>query len=134
MLRDDRVRTERLSRAIDYLVATQGSDWTQWRWGRMHARAFRHALAHEFDLPDVERGGGNTTVAADGASYREILDVANWDRSLVTNTPGQSGQPGSPYYANLLPLWASDRYFPLVYSASAIETHARHRLTLRPKN
>jgi penicillin amidase len=142
VLRDDSVRPERLprdpaeglSKAIDLLTATQGSDWTKWRWGRMHARAFRHPLAHDFDLPDVERGGNNDTVAADGASYREILDVANWDRSLATNTPGQSGQPGSPYYANLLPLWASDRYFPLVYSASAIEAHARHRLALRPKN
>ena len=28
------------------------------------------------------------TVAADGASYREILDVADWDRSIVTNVPG----------------------------------------------
>jgi len=142
VLRDDRVGPERwrrdpaegLSGAIDYLTATQGSDWGRWRWGRMHARAFRHPLAHDFDLPDVERGGSNDTVAADGASYREILDVANWDQSLATSTPGQSGQPGSPYYGNLLPLWASDRYFPLVYSAAAIEAHARHRLTLRPKN
>ena len=142
VLRDNRVLPERLSRdaaeglthAIEHLTATQGSDWSKWRWGRMHARAFRHLLAHDFDLPDVERGGSNETVSADGASYREILDVGNWDRSLATNTPGQSGQPGSPYYGNLLPLWASDRYFPLVYSSSAIEAHARHRLTLRPKN
>ena len=27
------------------------------------------------------------TVAADGASYREIMDVADWDRSIVTSTP-----------------------------------------------
>jgi penicillin amidase len=121
-----------LKRTVEQLVAIQGPDWTKWRWGRMHARAFRHPLAREFDLPDVERGGGNDTVAADGASFREILDVSNWDRSLATNTPGQSGQPGSPYYGNLLPLWAADRYFPLLFTETAIETHARHRLTLRP--
>ena len=46
-------------------------------------------------------------MAADGASYREILDVADWDRSIATNTPGQSGQAASRYYANLLPMWAN---------------------------
>ena len=123
---------ETLKRAVEQLAAIQGADPTKWQWGRMHARAFRHPLAREFDLPDVERGGSNDTIAADGASFREILDVANWDRSLASNTPGQSGQPVSPYYGNLLPLWAADRYFPLVFTATAIETHARHRLTLRP--
>ena len=117
--------------AINRLKASQGGDWTNWRWGRMHARAFEHPLAGRFDLSPVQRPGGAGTVAADGASYREILDVSNWDGSLVTNTPGQSGQPGSPYYGNLLPLWAEDRYFPLVYSRPAIEAHAKHRLRLR---
>jgi penicillin G amidase len=124
---------EALKRAVDQLIAAQGPDRAKWRWGRMHARAFRHPLSREFDLPDVERGGGSDTVAADGASFREILDVSNWDRSLATNTPGQSGQPGSPFYGNLLPLWANDEYFPLLFSASAIEAGARHRLTLRPR-
>ena len=124
---------EALKRAVDQLIATQGPDRAKWRWGRMHARAFRHPLAREFDLPDVERAGGSDTVAADGASFREILDVSNWDRSLATNTPGQSGQPGSPFYGNLLPLWANDEYFPLLFSASAIEAHSKHRLTLRPR-
>ena len=123
---------EPLKRAVDQLAAMQGPDPAKWRWGRMHARAFRHPLVREFDLPDVERGGGSDTVAADGASFREILDVSNWDRSIATNTPGQSGQPGSPFYGNLLPLWANDEYFPLLFSTSAIDAHARHRLTLRP--
>jgi penicillin amidase len=97
----------------------------------MHTRAFAHPFVREFDLPTVGRPGGAGTVAADGASYREILDVADWDRSLVTNTPGQSGQPGSPFYGNLLPLWAEDRYLPLVFSRAAVERHARYRLELK---
>jgi penicillin G amidase len=120
-----------LRNAIDRLTSSQGADWKNWRWGRMHARAFPHPLVPQFDLPAVERPGGAGTVAADGASYREILDVSNWDRSLATNTPGQSGQPGSPYYGNLLPIWAENRYFPLVFSAGAIEKHTTHRLTLK---
>ena len=102
------------------------------RWGQQHTRAFRHPLVREFDLGPVERSGGAGTVAADGASYREIFDVANWDRSLVINVPGQSGQPGSPYYDNLLKMWADNEYFPLAFSDGAIAAAARYRLTLRP--
>ena len=124
--------TKGLRAAVDELARTQGKDWKTWRWGRMHARAFPHPLTRAFDLPPVERGGGAGTVAADGATYREIMDVSNWDRSLATNTPGQSGQPGSPFYGNLLPLWAENKYFPLHFSSKAVQAHARHRLTLTP--
>ncbi|HSF99756.1 MAG TPA: penicillin acylase family protein, partial [Vicinamibacterales bacterium] len=122
-----------LARAIADLAREQGSDWGGWRWGRMHTRTFPHPLLRAFDLPTVERPGGAGTVAADGASYREILDVADWDRSRVTNTPGQSGQRGSPFYGNLLPLWADDVYFPLVYSRARVEAERAHRLVLRSR-
>jgi penicillin amidase len=102
------------------------------RWGQQHTRAFRHPLVRDFDLPAVERSGGAGTVEADGASYREILDVSDWDRSQVINVPGQSGQPGSPYYANLLKMWADNEYFALPFSPKAVTAAAAHRLTLRP--
>ena len=122
-----------LTRAIETLKKEQGADWSAWRWGRMHTRAFPHPLVPAFNLETVERPGGAGTVAADGASYREILDVADWDRSIVTNVPGQSAQPESPFYGNLLPLWASDTYFPLVYSRARVEKEGAHTLTLRPR-
>ena len=62
----------------------------------------------------------------------EILDVADWDRSVVTNVPGQSAQPGSPFYSNLLPLWDNAEYFPLVYSRPRVDREAAHKLLLRP--
>ncbi len=96
----------------------------------MHTRAFPHPFVAAFDLPTVERPGGAGTVAADGASYREILDVADWDRSIVTNVPGQSAQPESPFYRNLLPLWADDTYFPLVYSRPRVDREAAHTLKI----
>lgn len=102
------------------------------RWGQQHTRAFRHPLVRDFDLPAVERSGGAGTVEADGASYREILDVSDWDRSQAINVPGQSGQPGSPYYANLLKMWADNEYFPLAFSAKAVTAAAQHRLVLHP--
>ncbi|HUF48417.1 MAG TPA: penicillin acylase family protein [Vicinamibacterales bacterium] len=121
-----------LAAAIASLTTSQGADWSAWRWGRMHTRSFPHAFLPAWDLPTVERPGGAGTVAADGASYREIFDVADWDRSMVTNTPGQSGQPGSPFYGNLLTLWADDQYVPLVYSRTGVDEAGAHRLRLKP--
>lgn len=121
-----------LVKAIAQLTREQGLDWTAWRYGRMHTRDFPHPFVTAFDLPTVERGGGNGAVAADGASYREIMDVADWDRSVATNVPGQSGQPESRFYGNLLPLWDRGEYFPLVYSRTRVDREAAHRLTLRP--
>jgi penicillin amidase len=120
-----------LRRAIDALTKTQGRDWSGWRWGRMHTRSFPHPLVPAFNLPAVERSGGAGSLAADGASFREVLDVADWDRSLVANVPGQSGQPGSPFYDSLLKLWADDEYFPLVYTRARVERESAAKLTLK---
>lgn len=124
-----------------------GDDPSKWRWGAVHVAPFTHPLSTTaelralFDLPAAERGGDANTVFATsgpgfrqnhGASFREILDMADWDRSVATNVPGQSGQPGSKHYGDLLPLWAEGRYFPLLYGKQKVETMAKERLTLMP--
>ena len=38
-----------------------------------------------------------------GASFRMVVDVGDWDKSRVINTPGQSGDPFSPQYRDLFP-------------------------------
>ena len=68
-----------------------------------------------------------------GASYRHLFDLADWDRGLATSAPGQSGQPESQHYDDLLELWQRDAYFPLLYSREAVEEAAAHRLCLTPK-
>ena len=122
-----------LEKAIQTLTKKQGPDRLRWRYGRLHTRSFPHAFVSQFDLPTVERGGGPGTVAADGASYREIVDAGDWDRSVVTQVPGQSGQPESEFYGNLLPLWANNEYFPLVFSRKAVDQQAARRLMLQPR-
>ena len=122
-----------LAKAIAQMATAQGTDWSQWRWGRMHTRAFTFPLVPAYSLATVERPGGTGTLAADGASFREILDVADWDRSLVTNVPGQSAQPESPFFSNLHALWANDEFFPLVYSRARVEKERAHTLTLRAR-
>lgn len=123
------------------ILKSYGADSTKWRWGALHLANFPHPLSRAFDLPSVSRGGGDNTVYAtpgagtlqtSGASFREILDLADWDRSVVTSTPGQSGQPGSAHYGDLLPLWGNDQYFPLNFSRTAVERVTKHVLFLVP--
>jgi penicillin amidase len=128
-----------------------------WRWGKTHTVTFRHPLnqtepgaAQALDLGPVERPGDGNTVNAtggpvgprptggaytqtSGASYREIMDTADWDRSLAVNTPGQSGEPGSPHYGDLVDLWNEGKYFPLSYSRAAVEKNSKEKLVLQPK-
>jgi penicillin G amidase len=122
-----------LERAIAELRKELGADRTGWRWGRLNKSEFPHWLVKAFDLPGVERNGGGGTVAATGATYREIIDFANLDNSRTINTPGQSGQPGSPFYDNLRQMWGDEKFFPLRYSRKAVDEAAAHRLTLRPR-
>jgi penicillin amidase len=136
-----------LQETIAELQKQFGTDMKKWYWGNVHIAEFKHQLPGKltnnlFDLPSVARGGDANTVNATGgprykqtagASYRQVLDLSDWDNSVAVNVPGQSGQPFSPHYGDLLPLWAEGKYFPLLFSRQKIEQHSRERLMLVPK-
>jgi penicillin amidase len=126
--------------AVD-LTRRFGSERAKWRWGEVHVALLRHRIAPQYDLPAVSRGGDGNTVFAtgganyrqgSGASFREIIDLADFDNSVVTSVPGQSGDPRSPHYSDLLALWGNDQYFPLVYTRARVEAETREILWLRP--
>ena len=121
-----------LRSALDRLTAEFGADRDQWRHGRVHASPLQHMFVPDFDLPAVERPGGFGSLNATGANFRRIIDLADLDRSVATNAPGQSAQPGSPYYGNLSETLGNGNYFPLLYTREAIEDRAAHHLTLHP--
>ena len=75
-------------------------------------------------------GYGDTQTT--GASFRIFVDTRDWDATLGMTTPGQSGDPDSPFYANLFPLWAQDRVFPVFHSRERIEGVAAERVELQP--
>ena len=144
----DALLLEALAAARRQLETRLGTDASKWTWGALHVMHFRHPLYHlpgtdgQFDLGPMPRPGDGYTVNATapgenweqvaGASYREIMDTGDWDRSVAVNTPGQSGRPGTPHYADLMSLWDSGRYFPLAYSRRAVDKATVNRLTLEP--
>jgi len=136
--------------AVKKAIAAQGADPAKWRWGDLHTASFAHPLSsmgpaysQAFDRGPVPRSGDGFTANATshgadfrqtaGASYRQVFDLADWDQGVVTSVPGQSGQPGSPHYDDLLPLWTSGEYFPLKFTRPAVEGVTKHRLMLQPR-
>jgi len=131
-----------LDAALAQLDGAFGSDPAAWQWGNAHKLTLRHPLGKpDFNLPPVSRPGDANTVNAtsganfaqtNGASWREVLDVGAWDNSVITNVPGESGNPASKHYGDLLQDWAAGRYHPLPYSRKAVEAAMEERIVLLP--
>lgn len=143
--RDHLVR-DTLRAAYEEVSALLGPDPSAWRWGDLHQNLQPHVLGGRepgLDVGPFPVGGSGTTVNAasyrprdfrqtGGASFRMVLDVGEWDNSVATSTPGQSGDPRSPHYRDLADGWRRAEYFPLLYSRSAIERAATARIRLVP--
>ena len=136
--------------ALDDLTKQLGPKLTDWAYGQA---AYKHiALQHplskwvdaqtqqQIDLGLLPRGGYAHTPAANGsgnnqtagASFRMVTDLADWDLTQMTNTPGQSGDPRSPFYQNLFEDWAKDRYFPAYFSDKKIKKHSVEQVMFKP--
>ena len=146
----DGILVESLSAAVAEIEELLGDDPQAWEWGTLHRALFVPDVAPL--LSDTQReemsvgplamaGSGSTPRAASyrddftvssGASFRMVLDVGNWDASRTINTPGQSGDPTSPHYRDLAPLWAAGDYVPLLYSRELVEANAKEVISLEP--
>ncbi|MXP21778.1 penicillin acylase family protein [Gordonia sp. HNM0687] len=140
---------ETLPSALAEIADLLGPDRDRWQWGALHRTTLRHAVLSKTpntpsewgELAPVPRSGSGDTVgltgydaefnAVMGSSFRIAVDVGEWDSSLVLNSPGQSGDPRSDHYADLLPAWQSDTAFQLAYSREAVESVVARRIVLR---
>lgn len=145
----NRILITALEQAAVELHQRLGADMSTWRWGRIHTADFPHPLLSDktrplFAIQPVHRGGDAYTVMAStsasesgtkqlsGASFKFVFDVKDWDQSVGLSTPGNSGQPGSPHYADLAPLWGEGKHFPLAFTRKKVEEVAKERLVLYP--
>lgn len=143
-----RVLAESLRAAVRGIRHRLGGDPRNWRWGALHrARFWNPVLAQvplvgELFSPTVPAGGADNTVDAGltqfasrrdpfldigGPSLRMILDFADLSRSRFMIAPGESGNPFSSFYSNLVRPWRAVRW------VSLRTTHPAHTLLLMPR-
>jgi len=146
----DSVLKASLEEAVAQLTERLGADMNGWRYGQQKFKhvLIRHPLSaavsdetrKKLDVGPAPRGGNDSTLnntggednQTSGATFRVVLDVADWDNSVATNSPGQSGNPQSPHYRDLFQLWAKHQYFPLFFSREKIESVTENRYVLEP--
>jgi penicillin amidase len=113
-------------------------DMTAWRWGQAHVAMFTHPVLGKIpvvaDLVDraVADDGAEDTVHAGGYRFasatpyadvhgpglRAIYDLADLDRSRFMIAPGESADPVSPWYDDLLGPWQQGAWLTLPAEAS----------------
>jgi penicillin amidase len=140
-----------LEEAVGDLTSRLGPDMQGWRYGqeKFHHIRIRHLMSDavrpelraRLDIGPRPRGGNGDTVnqtsggynQTSGASFRIIADLSDWDLTLGTNSPGQSGDPESPHYRDLFEIWSQDGYFPVFFTRKKIETVTESVTILGPE-
>ena len=140
------------NQAVEYMVNTYGEDTNNWVYGQNEYKhvKIRHPLERVVNdsiyslisLKSYPRGGNGFTPGStsfnnnqsSGGSFRVLINTGDWDNSIATNSPGQSGNPKSKFYNNLYEDWANDIYFPLLYSKSKILKNLENRKVYYPIN
>jgi penicillin amidase len=137
-----------LQETLTWLAEQFGPSPEDWLWGRTHTVTWEHALATHgpaemrepaaalFNVGPFATSGGPTVRAAGfstahpfrvtgGATYRLVADLSPGGSTFATTTTGQSGHPGSPHYADQVPLWLEDSYHPLAFDGFEPEAITR---------
>jgi penicillin amidase len=138
-----------LDSALDDLSERLGPDMTKWTWGALHQTQYRHtpfsdvALLRPLFHRTIANGGDDNTVNAapiqlDGlynqdwvVSYRQIVDMADFNHSLFMQTTGQSGNVLSGHYDDFIDRHRDVAYLPMTFGRDPVTGSV---LRLVPKN
>lgn len=91
-----------------------------------------------FSREGLRTGGGrhiiNATKEGHGPSWRMVVELTPQTEAYGIYPGGQSGNPGSPYYDNMVSDWVQGRYYPLhVFDAAhADDPNIRYHVTFGP--
>jgi penicillin G amidase len=123
-----------LEEAVTNLTAAYGPDMSRWTWGAAHRAHFSHPIlgqvpllgrwadlevATDGDDFTVSRGsympdeGGTRFPHLHGAGLRAVFDLADLGNSRFVVATGQSGNPLSRHYGDMLEAWRTNRGFRL---------------------
>lgn len=93
----------------------------EYSWGTYKATYISHLLPplEPFGHYDLKVPGGRYIIAANkknhGQSWKMVVEVGSPMRAWGIYPGGQSGNPGSYYYDNMINDWARGRHYPLVF-------------------
>ncbi|SIN81510.1 penicillin acylase family protein [Algoriphagus halophilus] len=108
------VRTsfERMVEELNEYISKEGD----YGWANFKNTTIQHLVPQftSFSKSHVFTGGGsgivNATSGRHGASWRMVVELGDVPNASGVYPGGQSGNPGSKYYADLLPIWAEGGY------------------------
>jgi len=119
--RNDLIRSSFAS-AVASLVEEFGNNPDHWTWGRFNKLRVGSLAGQEELARDggpvvgtifTVNPGGDLGPVGSGASWRQIVDLAQPSRSVGVYPGGQSESPASPHYDDQMKLWARGEYLPL---------------------
>ena len=142
-----------LDSALLELSRKLGADREDWRWGAVHLARFQHPLWGRIPLigqlvaTSTVISGGNDTInraasrisdtddpfaAVHGASFRGVYDLADLGNSRLILATGQSGNPFSRHFRDMMPLWREGGGIRLRGTRQELEQRAKSILLLVP--
>jgi penicillin amidase len=101
---------------IEYIKENKTTNWQQYK----NTTVLHMAKINAFSTSKVPIGGYHNIVNATsdrwGASWRMVVDFANGKPKGYGVYPGgQSGNPSSQFYNNMIPIWAKNEYYELSF-------------------
>jgi len=67
-----------------------------------------------------------------GPAMRFVANPGNWDETILVNSTGESGQPGSSHYTDQFSYWYEGRPIFAPFSDATTASARKHSLTLKP--
>ena len=86
------------------------------------------------NTPNSTSFSPNDFLVRSGGSWRFVVDTNDWNGARMTNAPGQSGDPRSKFYDNLVEDWANEKSFPLLFTKDAVMENMDSIIKLLPSN
>lgn len=114
---------ESFSQTVQELKEWEEEHEEEYFWGNYKNTTLRHLLRIEpFSIDKLMVGGGRNIVAANsenhGQSWKMVVALGDQPRAWAVYPGGQSGNPGSPYYDNMVNHWTNGSYYPLLFMKS----------------
>ena len=123
---------------IDSLTTKLGPmNATNWAWTNVKSTDINHlGRLPGFGRQDIKNGGGpgivNATTEVNGPSWRMIVQLdKGWPKAYGLYPGGQSGNPASPFYDNMIDKWAKGELNELFFMKAKDEKSSRISGTMK---